>query len=600
LIEIVEGNMASGKTTYAKAKSDSIFIGHDLLREKLGSFEAFYVEVIRLVKRYPTLNFVIDGWNTSDAQTIKSLIRDSGHSVTITVFYAPFFILQSRDSRNTRAVIQSKYNLLITWYEQDLVDVPFSFCDQNGLMSFSTFMKRLRADEVDATEADVEQFKRDLANQEHYDRYYQTIMLPFGLSLQGYERTEDTWQIIQENVDFRGKTVLDVGCYHGYCCFMAEDAGAISVIGLEKQERILVFTKRIRDMWHYQTKLLQEDIDNYVLTNRFDIVLCLNMIQYVQNPQSVAWKLCTAGRLVVVEATEEHKRLFDNVTSHILIKTLESPRTRDLKRKLYIYQKRTLLPKLQWFNIMQIEGQPLRMFFNDIIMKNVGFAESLDGYNFPIQEYSIFTVSKPKLFNNWDVNLIESHTTLPVGKGYRMYYCGYNRHWQIGAADSVNFRGGWVRNKHNPILKLGKQSWENREVADPHVLHDGSQYLLYYAGKGIDWQTGLAIGEDGLHFPRYEHNPILTTREKQCDGGIVLSGITKNNGTYLATIQGYSKIDQKYRCFLYQSKNRLDWERMKYLGEGKLHPELHFVNGKWLLYYTNLGRYYCVEEITLQ
>jgi 2-polyprenyl-3-methyl-5-hydroxy-6-metoxy-1,4-benzoquinol methylase len=595
----VEGNMASGKTTYAKARSDSVYINHDLLREKLRTFEAFYAEVVRLTKNYPTLNFIIDGWNTYDASTIKSLIRDSGHSVTVTVFYTPYFILQSRDNRNTKVVIQSKYALLVGWYKKDLVNVPFSFCDQNGLMSFSTFMKRLRADEVNATEADVEQFKRDLANQEHYDRYYQTIMLPYGLSIQGYERTEDTWQIIQKNVDFRGKTVLDVGCYHGYCCFMAEDAGAISVIGLEKQERILAFTKRLCDMWHYQTRLLHEDIDAYALADRFDIVLCLNMIQYVQNPQRVAWKLCTAGRLVVVEATKEHKRLFDNVVSHVLIKTLESPRTRDLKRKLYIYQKKTLLPQLQWFNIMQVEGQPLRMFFNDVAMKNVGLAESFDGYNFQIQEHSVFAVDSPRLFRNWDTSLIESHSTLPLGKAYRMYYCGHNGHWQIGVADSVNLKD-WVRSKRNPVLKLGKQSWENREVADPHVLHDGSQYLMYYAGKGTDWQTGIALSEDGLRFHRYEHNPILTTQEKQCDGGIVLSGIIKNNGAYLAAIQGYSWIDKKYRCFLYQSENGLDWEHKKYLGEGKLHPELHLVNEKWLLYYTNLGRYYCVEEITLQ
>lgn len=588
--------MASGKTTYAKAKPDSIFISHDDLREKLKSFEAFYAEVVRLTKKYPLLNFVIDGWNTADAQTIRNLACDSGHNVTLTIFYAPFTVLQARDIRNSFLVIQNKYDLLIGWYIKDLVDFTFNFRDQNGSMDFPTFMKQVRVDRVSTSEADVEQFKRDLANQERYDRYYQTIMLPYGLSIQGYERTEDTWQIIQENVNFRGKTVLDVGCYHGYCCFKAEDAGAVAVMGLEKQERILAFTRRIRDMWQYQTILEQADIDNQTIMDRYDVVLCLNMIQYVKNPQLVAWKLCNAGRIIVLEATEEHKRLFDNVTSHVLVKTLESPRTRDLKRKLYIYQKRTLLPKLQWFNIMQVNGQPLRMFFNSETIKNVGLAEAFDGYNFQIREHSVFAIGKPRLFHNWDTKLIESHTTLPIGVAYRMYYCGHNGHWQIGVADSINLTT-WVRSKHNPILKLGKQSWENMDVADPHVLHYGSLYFLYYAGKGTEWQTGVALSEDGFKFQRYEHNPILTVNEKQCDGGIVLSGIVKQNHTYFATIQGYSKIDQKYRAFLYQSEDGFEWTCAKYLGDGKLHPEIHFVNGKWLLYYTNLGRYYCVEEI---
>lgn len=54
--------------------------------------------------------------------------------------------------------------------------------------------------------------------------------------------------------------------------------------------------------------------------------------------------------------------------------------------------------------------------------------------------------------------------------------------------------------------------WEGRYTWSPYVVnHEGRFYLFYsgYAAQATD--IGLATSDDGIHFTRYENNPILAT-----------------------------------------------------------------------------------------
>jgi len=67
------------------------------------------------------------------------------------------------------------------------------------------------------------------------DPKYQTIELDGEVIRQGYTEPEKSWDRIQQwGLDWTGKSVADVGCFNGYFCFKAEQAGAREVVGYDR------------------------------------------------------------------------------------------------------------------------------------------------------------------------------------------------------------------------------------------------------------------------------------------------------------------------------------------------------------------------------
>jgi hypothetical protein len=64
----------------------------------------------------------------------------------------------------------------------------------------------------------------------------------------------------------------------------------------------------------------------------------------------------------------------------------------------------------------------------------------------------------------------------------------------------------------NPVLEPIEGTWERRHVKDPYAIRQGERVYLYYAatnGIGGGYHIGLATTTNGLHFNRYEDNPLL-------------------------------------------------------------------------------------------
>lgn len=78
-----------------------------------------------------------------------------------------------------------------------------------------------------------------------YDIFYQTVEI---LDLVGYSLSDLTWYNISDITNWKGKTVLDIGCFHGYFSFKIEQEGAKKVIGLERGTEVLVTTQMIRNI----------------------------------------------------------------------------------------------------------------------------------------------------------------------------------------------------------------------------------------------------------------------------------------------------------------------------------------------------------------
>lgn len=120
----------------------------------------------------------------------------------------------------------------------------------------------------------------------------------FGNGLRAESRTSDVelhraiWAFIQgelDAVDFRGKTVLDIGCWDGYWSFYAERRGARSVLATDDQTQNWADGNGLllaRELFQSSIEVNQA-VSVYELTRlnrRFDIILCLGVYYHLVDP----------------------------------------------------------------------------------------------------------------------------------------------------------------------------------------------------------------------------------------------------------------------------------------------------------------------------
>ncbi|MCD4751445.1 MAG: DUF1698 domain-containing protein [Anaerolineaceae bacterium] len=81
--------------------------------------------------------------------------------------------------------------------------------------------------------------------QKEYDVFYGDVEL---LNLIGYSVSISTWESLKDITSWKDKTVLDIGCFHGYFTFKIEREDAKKVIGLERSSEVLKTTQMICDL----------------------------------------------------------------------------------------------------------------------------------------------------------------------------------------------------------------------------------------------------------------------------------------------------------------------------------------------------------------
>lgn len=91
-------------------------------------------------------------------------------------------------------------------------------------------------------------------------------------------------------LDFRGKSVLDIGCWDGYFSFMAEQRGASRVVALDNPE----FRWGGMDGFNFLHDHFQSAVEFRkgsvfdAPKERFDIVLCYGVLYHLSNPLAAA------------------------------------------------------------------------------------------------------------------------------------------------------------------------------------------------------------------------------------------------------------------------------------------------------------------------
>jgi len=124
---------------------------------------------------------------------------------------------------------------------------------------------------------------------------------------------------------------------------------------------------------------------------------------------------------------------------------------------------------------------------------SIGYAESTDGRQWTKSAANpIFTPDRSRL---WESHKVTACHVMREGAGYLMFYIGFQdeNRAQIGMARSKDGLH-WERFDANPIVRPGADAWDADAVYKPTVVRDGGRWLLWYNGRrGGTEQIGLAV-----------------------------------------------------------------------------------------------------------
>ena len=143
--------------------------------------------------------------------------------------------------------------------------------------------------------------------------------------------------------------------------------------------------------------------------------------------------------------------------------------------------------------------------------KRIYQGTSVDGIDWDIDLYKpALDLGEP---GQWDDNNVHNPYVIHDGTEYKMYYSGEDG-WgtfQIGVATSTDGEN-WYRYQSNPILQAGYfQEWDSADVNNPCVYYDGYIYHMWYNGfDGYSYAVGYAVSVDGFQWEKHPDNPIIT------------------------------------------------------------------------------------------
>ncbi len=129
----------------------------------------------------------------------------------------------------------------------------------------------------------------------------------------------------------------------------------------------------------------------------------------------------------------------------------------------------------------------------------IGCATSSDGLTWTKHKANPIFVRNPK--NDWEKHKVTACQVIRQNEWYVMFYIGFRDEQtaQIGIARSKDGISGWQRHRANPIVRMGKNKWDQDACYKPYAVFDGKKWLLWYNGRhGTLEQIGLAThkGED--------------------------------------------------------------------------------------------------------
>jgi SAM-dependent methyltransferase len=111
---------------------------------------------------------------------------------------------------------------------------------------------------------------------------YQSIPLAEGIKTSGADRTGTLALILPS--DLSDKSILDVGCRYGFFSFEAAKRGARRVLGVDFDDDALRKAEKLNEVIGTDVEFRKLDITKQTINEKFDLVLCLNVLHHLPDP----------------------------------------------------------------------------------------------------------------------------------------------------------------------------------------------------------------------------------------------------------------------------------------------------------------------------
>jgi predicted GH43/DUF377 family glycosyl hydrolase len=165
---------------------------------------------------------------------------------------------------------------------------------------------------------------------------------------------------------------------------------------------------------------------------------------------------------------------------------------------------------------------------------------------------------------SWDSKYVTDPDVLVMEDEWLMYYVGSDGSGEnIGMARS---RDGihWVKYEGNPIFTPSREGWDSKNVMQPSVLCGGEEWRMYYGAFGTEQRcVGVAFSDDGINWKRYEKNPVLPLGAKGSwdDNSAFGADVNARFGTTYIYEMYYTgaQSDRRYRIGHAVSHDGISW-----------------------------------------
>jgi predicted GH43/DUF377 family glycosyl hydrolase len=163
----------------------------------------------------------------------------------------------------------------------------------------------------------------------------------------------------------------------------------------------------------------------------------------------------------------------------------------------------------------------------------------------------------------WEGDYIAANGSALADESGIFYFYQAGQTPQIGLARSAN--GHQWRRQGPPVLPAGPRgAWDERGVADPHVIRIGRSYYMFYLGqdRARRQRLGVAVSDDGVTWYKLRRNPILELGDYGAfdENGLGEPAVWASHGYYWMLYTGRDRSEVR-RIGLARSRNGVDWEK---------------------------------------
>ncbi len=298
-IDLIIGPSCSGKSTYISKnyKNNPNIMAYELEDSPLpkdnctihyNSFRA-YDNSSKNIKRKILEDVVLKKILTSKKK-IKAVVLLSSKDSLIKRASLRQFVeseLRAEGQYYPNSNILDLLNLIdLDRHYSEIIKLCFDFSLETELYDSNNGFRRLSKCSVEEINSAIFAVPEDYSKDEiihitkKYHFEYHSIALPYDLKTSGDVKDFSAL----EQINFRSKTVLDIGCGYGALCYFAEKKGASFVMGTElKPHRYIgsILTKRILKS---SVVFSQKNIFIDKLNEKFDLVFLLNVIHHLPEP----------------------------------------------------------------------------------------------------------------------------------------------------------------------------------------------------------------------------------------------------------------------------------------------------------------------------